>query len=266
MSQNPGKSERTPFKHDILDSILERLVSAWSTSKMNWLQNDWLFIDLCAGPGADNRNSPRILINHASQIVSGQTAHGRCGTAHVVLIEQNPTTFRQLIDNIPSYPWVQTINGDARDFRLPISRPKRPGFVFVDPNHVGDIPLTRSILASIKPFMCLMVTLGCNAGGIKRLPIDARKSNMAIIHDLKITLPRTQDLLLVRLEKDSSQWAYLFRLPMKWTSMFIGSVNSIRRQHNLQTRNISYRKQPDIFERELEILMLTAKEFEVKYG
>jgi hypothetical protein len=163
-----GSSYRTPYKHWMLDVILGNIIGA--LPHLSWMHGPLHLIDLCAGDGQAADSSPQIFRKHASvHIERGYAAQLDC-------VEKDQSSFEQLRRMAQGFSWMHVHYQDATDW-LWTQRHTRtqPVFLFVDPNHIQDIPFIPNLLHELAPSAIVLVTLGCNVGGMKRLPPDLRK-------------------------------------------------------------------------------------------
>jgi hypothetical protein len=97
--------------------------------------------------------------------------------------------------------------------------PARPGdciFVYADPNSVATLPVTPELIDSFTSETLFLMTLGCNVGGCKRLPREDREQWMKTAFQVIERTHRRHDIILVWLNRDAAQWAYLAAVPRVW--------------------------------------------------
>ena len=254
-----GRSEgRTVFKHFLLDTLLGRVNGALTTGKTAAVP-PLLCIDLCAGDGFENdrhRSSPLIFQKHCKHPC------GRRNDASLVLIEQDRVSFDLLKQNVGDYPWLQLRNADARNFTLPKLDRRQAVFVHCDPNNVHKTPLTSEFVSGFTECTMYLATLGCNASGIKRLPLEQREGWREYVEMLTRQLSLWHDALLFWLVKDKAQWAYLCNVPMKWRDETIkAAINSrAAKEWEKGVGGVSLRRSRDDFMMQLNRLFLTKDE------
>lgn len=256
-----GASSRTPFKHWILNAELGRQVGI--LARQPWTvpcTTPLLIVDMCAGDGEQTpfseHTSPSIIVKHMNYggVVS-----------EVYFIEKAQHTFAGLKNNVESAPNVTLVNGDARDFVVPARSENQAVFINCDPNNVSEIPFSETFMTSLPQYSTMIVTLGCNVGGLKREVLEKREEWLNYVIWVTKILPWFHDLLLCSLVKDGSQWAYLIRIPEVWSAAsaakYIKKGNSLF-QHGVTV--YSYRQQPTLFDSELTRLFLVEKNGETR--
>lgn len=254
-------SSRTPFKHWILNAELGRLCGIFSrpqtAAKVPARANPFLVVDLCAGDGEVSggmNSSPAIIAHH----LGWAEAHGV--RVQGVLIEKVVGTFEMLVKNIPARPWLEFIHGDALDF-VAKCRPMQGVFIHSDPNHIHDWPISEALLEGLSETTTMLCTLGCNVGGLKMLPREDRAKWYDRVAACIKGMPRYHDAVLVTLEGDAAQWAYLLRLPAKWTEDTCRNIVTVGSRYTDFGLNLaSYRNSRDQFRAMEDRLFLTAKE------
>lgn len=97
----------------------------------------------------------------------------------------------------------------------------------IDPNHVDNVELSPFLRRRLPPLTTNLVTLGCNANGIKRLPPVERKKWFDRLEYLLSLLKPYHDACLIRLERDEGQWAYLLSVPRKWCDRTEPTIRSL---------------------------------------
>ena len=104
--------------------------------------------------------------------------------------------------------------------------------------------------------------MGCNVGGLKRLNRDEREQWYDLVQQKVAGLYRHHDLLLVAIEKDSDQWAYLIEDSSKadWKSRLKTLVGRSFGGCNLATRAAWLCEDRIGFRGILDDLVLTRKE------
>lgn len=206
-----GKSNRTPGKHAALDRYLGKTAGVISR-----IYKDMriFFIDCTAGDGNaddfDRQTSPGIMIRHAEWLRSKGIP------VQVKLFERSTQNAAML---------EEKVNGRAEIFAessaqmAPIDWRENGDLVFIsnDPNTIADWALPPALLNAPR-LTTVFSTLGCNVGGLKRLPKDQRQVWHEHIRDQIGLLQPWHDAMLCRLVNDASQWAYMVNSPKKWRS------------------------------------------------
>lgn len=254
-------SSRTPFKHWILNAELGRLCGIFgypSTSrKVHAKANPFLVVDLCAGDGGQTdefKSSPEIIKTHL------EWARKRGVDVKCVLIERQASTFDLLRKNIPSEPWIEFIQGDAREY-LVECKTNQAVFIHSDPNHIHDWPITDDLLSRLSDTTTMLATLGCNVGGLKMLPIEERGKWYENMASCVKEMPRYHDGVLVALDGDAAQWAYFLRVPVKWSANTCANImKSGAKWTKFGLTLASYRHARKDFNSLQDRLFLTAKE------
>ncbi len=217
---NVGKSERTPFKHDILDLIVGQTVSVVCNLSPRVTAKPIYMYDLCAGDGDTSlgKASPQIMQKHLKY------AHGRGIECHLGLIEIKENTFNKLKENVPASKDTHFMNMDAKELELGLVHPESTVIIHCDPNNVASLPMSEEFIQELPLYSTWIVTLGCNAHGIKRAPLEHRMAWGAWCELLEDTLLSHQDVLLVELNNDKHQWAYMIKTPLAWSDLNAASV------------------------------------------
>ena len=262
--QNVGRSSKTPYKHWLLDKELGRQAGIYSrpaAMRSTPMRNDLplMVIDLCAGDGESSEfsaeSSPAIISKHVK--FAG-------GKLQAFMIEKNIYSFDALSRNVKLYgdsDNISLINGDALEFNVNIDS-KQGVFINCDPNSVNEIPLTSEFIKTLPPWTTMIVTLGCNVAGLKRLSIDKRSGWFDYVNMVVGSLPRWHDALICSVTLDNSQWAYLVRLPDKWSSDSKASyIKSGAKMFKHGVTVYSYRRERPEFNEQIKRLFLTKKEY-----
>jgi hypothetical protein len=218
-----ASAERTPYKHALLNAILGKILGA--SSCLPWL-TDNLLIDACAGDGSANiwseRSSPLLFLHHANLCKK---------PTRVVMIEKTPYEYmklKKLMEEMDTKKIVQVLHGDYRLEEIARAmgccHRSTNCFLHIDPNNVNDVGSVEHLYRhALSEYLLMLVTLGCNASGVKRLPLKIRKKWFIHLNYLIGLMRDNHDGCLIRLEKDAAQWAYLVTLPTVW-KRHIGSV------------------------------------------
>jgi hypothetical protein len=161
---------------------------------------------------------------------------------------------------------VVTCQMDSRAFDF--SRFKKGDWLFVvnDPNTIHDWALSHeSVLTAVNQGAIVQIfsTMGCNVGGLHRLMWengrDIWPGYMEGIEDI-VCARRTLDAILIVLEKDSSQWAYLFTVPHKWRAEAIAEAQQISKKYEIGIQAFSYLYDQNAYRAAKDKLVRTAKE------
>jgi len=271
-----GKSSRTPFKHWVLNAELGRLCGIFSnpiaSKKVHAKANPFHVIDLCAGDGEsteDGQSSPQIICRHIYE------ARKRNVHVKATLIEIAANTFECLHRNTAIHlstlndeptptsgnDWIEMIHGDAKEYRLIANHKYQAVFIHADPNSIADWPVTKHLIESLSETTTMLATLGCNVGGLKRRPAEERLEWYKHVSDIVQDMPRYHDAILIRLERDKSQWAYLLRLPRKWVNRTVASISSAGKRYSpFDLELASFRDQRSQFLAMEDYLFLTETE------
>lgn len=283
MAKVGRSSSRTPYKHWVLNSHLGKICGALSTGRVPAVAKPLLCIDLCAGDGsrsAEYECSPYIIMKHCEWL---QRSGSGC-TAKSVFIEKDESTFEVLIGNKDRFHedggfrsrWITQKNSpgvlhdnsfhnmDARELVIEPSCRNQAIFINCDPNSIADLPFAKSLGDSLTPMTTMTLTLGCNTGGLKRMPRDRREEWFDYLSVLIDMMPTWHDALLVEVVNDASQWAYLTRLPEKWSRDVAAACKRYGDKHFTPhgVNVASYRDDQNTFQEICNRLFLTKKERE----
>jgi hypothetical protein len=222
-----GASLRTPYKHALYSGCLGKCIAA--SSRLSWIEDN-LCIEGCAGGGVSNAfsgtSSPEILLKHISYPLAKPT--------RAYLIERNVASVDHLRQNMV-YAEIKILHGD---YRSPgIARQIGPSgkgtsaFLYIDPNHADDVELSPSLRAILPIYTLMLITLGCNANGIKRLPTERRVQWFDRLKYLLSIKLDHHDVCLVSLMRDHAQWAYLLSSPTVWRDDYDHIIGGVARKH-----------------------------------
>lgn len=226
-----------------------------------YIMGRYLALDLCAGDGQKSEfsdlSSPAIFHHHAV------FAQEWGLPVHRILIEKVENTF----DALAKTPWSQgaeLICTDARTFDLGEMQVPRQSaaFIHADPNHVEDWPLSKTLLNQMPFFTTTLITLGCNVSGIKRLDAKRRSMWHRRVSEFLSWMPHHHDALLIALNQDKSQWAYLISGPKSWEFKYRNDARLAFRswQHGITVS--SYKTERRQFEQVQRELFQTRKELD----
>jgi len=206
--EDVGKSYRTPGKHAALNSFLGKCAGVATTDKFRRLTNGGTFhvIDCTAGDGQSNDfskfTSPGIVCKHVDFL------RDRLFPCKAEFYERSQASAAMLKTVVTQWP---VINEDAANL-MPTWAENDVLFISNDPNTIADWALP-SALKSAPKFTTVFSTLGCNVGGLKRMKREDRMQWYVHVEDQLALLQTWHDALLITLEGDSSQWAYLVNCP-----------------------------------------------------
>jgi hypothetical protein len=215
-----GTSSRTPLKHKLLDKFMGKIIGA-QCSLFTPCNKNFLVVDLCAGDGADtmgpNSPSPSIIRKHLMD------DRGRALSRSAIFYEKDTATFKRLSDRHADCSKITLINGDS--MLMPLStihgRGKDSIFIYADPNHIDHLPITGEMMANLSSTTLMYITLGCNVGGLKRIPFESRLKWFQKILMILKSVNEWHDLILITLNNDASQWAYMLVIPRKWSANYL---------------------------------------------
>lgn len=258
-----GRSSRTPFKHWVLDSHLGQIVGSLSTKAVNIpaRPTPFLCVDLCAGDGAeteDHEASPVIITDHCDWLAS------RGFKVKSILIEKQSATFETLEQNMAKKQLVHECelrNADAREFVFVPSCVNQAVFINCDPNAISDLPFAESLASSLTKTTTMTLTLGCNVGGLKMLKADKRAAWFDYMDVIVSIMPTWHDAILIAIESDAAQWAYLTRVPSVWSLKVAKDVERKGERHFPKgVRVESFRRSKRGFDDLVKRLFLTKAE------
>lgn len=210
---NIGKSDRTLGKHVLLDKILGREVAV--ALNLTHMCSEFVIVDLCAGDGRPTDQSktcsPDIIMKHKHYLDVMVDTNGQRLPCDVLLFEKNIAAY----DELRNKYLCHNIDSRTLDF---IAGTNKNTFVFLhaDPNLITDWPISNKLLNNCPKHTTLLATLGCNVGGLKRLPFDKRMEWFDKMYDVLRHLPKNHDAVIAALRGDKAQWAYLVTGPSKW--------------------------------------------------
>lgn len=224
-----GTSPRTPMKHDLLWSLVAKENGVIHIDK-HWLFRSGVYqtVDLCAGCGdrpavekltkAKALSSPSIFFHHANWLL---TKAREDIAPHVSLVEKAQNTSESLKQNVLQYCGdvdycIHDCNASDIDLNTFWHPQVKAAFILNDPNTVIDFALTGPILDSAPTYTTTLSTLGCNPRGIKRLSRDQRTGWFERIQEVVNFVPAWHDAMIVKLNRDEAQWAYLLTGPLRW--------------------------------------------------
>ena len=254
-----GKSIRTPLKHSLFNSTLGQVTGVATTQMFK--NKRLVILDLCAGDAAvaaeqdwTRSCSPGITAKHAL------FAANKGKRVMVFEHEKSTSTFSTLQQNLtmrlPEMGYTKaTEHGDWFNY----VQPGGPGgvqyhvqcidstlktfndigandivFVLNDPNSIQTWAAnSQSIDAMIErgALVTSLHTMGCNAGGVRRLKEHERVGWSLYVDDVLAQCERTgQACCLVSLDRDAHRWGYLVTYPVKWRPRLVQHVNRAAKQ------------------------------------
>ena len=245
-----GASPRTPGKHDALNAYLGKQVGVAS----RLLNSNQIFhiVDCTAGSGEcsnySKTTSPEIIEKHADWLRS------RNKNVNVSFYERSPVNASKLKAKTKYPVYAQ----DAKN--VPVCWSERD-FLFVvnDPNTMQDWVLPESLKYAPK-MTTIFSTMGCNVGGIKRLDYKYRQVWYHHLEGQLRLLRRWHDALIVTLEGDAAQWAYLVNAPDKWRDDVEKNFNKAFKKCNHTLKSAWYYKDRVDFNNIVNYLFKTHKE------
>lgn len=248
-----GKSERTPHKHLFLDRTLGR--EAATVPHIPNVRRSF-FIDLCSGDGVieagqswQRNTSVGLMAFHAIHAAD----HGVPVT--VLCHEKASATFAQLListaNHLPDLGYSRTSddgdlwlykpsNGRGGSVRLqlkcvdssledfPTIAKGDAAFIFNDPNSIQGWAANAGVVQRMVDrgaWVTTLHTMGCNVGGLLRLPREQRAGWNVYVDDVLASYDRSRQVCIgVRLEGDHSKWGYLMTYPEKWSERGIADA------------------------------------------
>jgi hypothetical protein len=206
VSAKVGSSHRTPGKHDALSWLFGKTVGVHS---VYFPKRTFVAIDCTAGDGVPSGHSlltsPSIL-DKGIQFLESKGIH-----AKLALYEKSAVSSQSLKLHFPNR---DIVHGDAKD--MPVFWDQTSIlFVVNDPNTINDWILPQSL--NLAPDLTTVFsTLGCNVGGLKMLSKEKRAVWYEHVQSQLLLLKPWHAAYIIRIENDSSQWAYLVNSPVKW--------------------------------------------------
>lgn len=183
-------------------------------------------MDMCAGDGADingeRTSSPSIIRHHLSTPMSGRQTVYRRG----IFFEKDQATCKRLSERHGDCPLMTIYHDDARN--MPLSTVHGRGndgiLIYADPNNIDQLPITAELMSGLSSTTLMLITLGCNVGGLKRIPFENRLKWIQMAEMVRQSIGSWHDLGLITLNKDASQWAYMVIIPRKWSAEYLDSA------------------------------------------
>lgn len=252
-----GVSYRTPGKHAALNAFLGKCAGVASTPKFRQMANGGTFhvIDCTAGDGQSSdfskATSPGIVCRHLEFLRS------RSLPCKAEFYERSQSSAALLKKAVKDWP---VINDDAENL-LPTWAANDVLFVVNDPNTINDWKLPAALRTAPK-LTTVFSTLGCNVGGLKRLKQEDRMHWYRHVEDQLQLLQTWHDALIVTLDGDKSQWAYLVNAPAKdgWPQDLEVAFSKAFADTGHDLRMAWFKTQKPAFKDILDDLFMTRKE------
>jgi len=245
-----GKSHRTPGKHSALDRILGMTVGVHSIKFKNKL---FSAVDCTAGDGISSEfstaTSPGIIDRHLLWLESKGIR------TESVFYEKTPGSIETLKLAIPHR---NVIHGDSHNM-IPIWRRDSVLFVSNDPNTINDWALPDA-LRYAPQLTTVFSTLGCNVGGLKRLPQEQRNLWYDHLNAQLALLQSWHDAYLVTLKGDAAQWAYLVNQPDKWRAQTEKAFSQAFKDSGYEVVGAWFKTETNAFSHLVHALFKTKKE------
>lgn len=207
-----GSSLHTGPKHFVLDRLIAQATGA--AQHLDWIER-LLFVDCCAGDGvptqASGTSSPAIMWKHHSASVK---------PSQIVLMDKAEQNVAELKSWLGPQAPIHHLDYHSPEAAVVVSRLVDRGtavFLHVDPNSMNDVFLSPAMRYALLPAHTLMmVSLGCNVAGTKRLSFDGIRDQWYERIEEFLRVPRRyHDSCLIRLNS-ASDWGYLVSTPVRW--------------------------------------------------
>jgi len=250
-----GKSERTPLKHKLFNKTLGQVTGVATSEQFK--SKRLVILDLCAGEAAVTAGQE--WSEHCSPGITAKHAKWAADKGKLVVVhehEKAAATFGTLQDNLalklPTLGYT-TATG-YRDWYNYVSPDRRGGvqyhlecvdsttkpftqfgagdivFVFNDPNSIHSWAANSAAIEGMLERGALVTsfhTMGCNAGGVRRLKDHQRAAWSIYVDDVVAQCETTgQVCALVSLDRDAHRWGYLITWPQKWRERLVRHIES----------------------------------------
>lgn len=291
-----GLSDRTPAKHQLMDKLFGREVGC---AMYNPGISNLVWLDLTAGEGAPAPNddpkrqawyrrcSPGLLAYHARNPEKKTGRPTVSKPVRVVLHEKAPGTYEILLENLAKelptlgyrrvgetewacgFVTFSALNVEGGDADLSIVNPCSAVMISNDPNKITDWVMPQWMpkhIRSVTPWFQGISTMGCNVGGLLRLPSQDRAAWYPLVGSLVDGLPNHHDLHLSAIDRDASRWGYLAMSPNKaskfrdWRTDTDKAARSAFGDQGFSLRTAWWRSAPSDFESICDYLFKTAAE------
>jgi hypothetical protein len=288
-----GRSYRTPAKHALMRDLF--LKEAEAAARIPDIR-ELLWLDLTAGDGdvPDDGTDRAWQDNCSPGILAHAALSARKKPVRIILHEKHGETFRALLEELDwqldqmndgAYSKVSEGEWEAQNGRVRLSVSHQDGYhagldgvgrhtaVYSsnDPNAVTGWAMRPGFareIAELTPWYRALSTMGCNAGGVKKgLKPEERMDLCCHVLDQVHALPGREpkkDLLLVKIDRDSDQWAYLLTEPEQWRGDREQAANRAFGNEGLSVTMAWWTKQQEDFRDLLDELFLTKAERGVK--
>ena len=273
-----GRSHRTPAKHSLMDKMIGREIGAGNKMASILCQR---YYDLTAGDGVVNEELTGGWSRNCSPGIAAFHARNSEKPIEVLLYEKQPATFDRLLASLGEQlpllgyeedeenEWIcnnvhlRAVNGSGSEALTNGILRCMSVLVSNDPNAITDWAMRSTFameIASKTPWFRSISTMGCNPAGLKRLPHEERLTWFDQIQEQIDALPAKQDLLLVEIEKDDAQWAYLLSEPIRWRARVVQEVERAFGNHGMMVNYAWFKEDLGRFNTIQERLFLTKKE------
>jgi hypothetical protein len=281
-----GHGRRTPAKHQFLDKVTGRFVGClpYVAGRLGQLLGGIHLYDLTAGDGVAYHDegewakacSPGILARHARfekcPVPISVTLYERAAATYGLLLENLEAELPKLgyVDAGPGH-WIAregrtrltAVHGDGREAEYNLGWGDW-AFVNNDPNKIHEFALNSAELraATKRGANALsFTTMGCNPGGLKRLPFKGgRDTWYAHVRGVIDTLGPTQDLLVMAIDRDDAQWGYLAVSASKWWERDLAMATKVFGTHGMDVTSAWLRHDHQAFKTIIDRLFLTGRE------
>jgi len=252
-----GSSNRTLGKHSLLNKILGREIGIMSHAKPAFIYPEYVILDLCAGNGLSNEfsgtSSPQIITKHVK--------NSRNGNIYTYFFEKDVNTH-----TILQSQFSISLHQNAFDLiYLPVKVEDNAAcFIHCDPNLITDWAVNKNLLNNCPRYTTSLITLGCNVGGLKRLPFEKRVEWFDRLDDILSFLPSWHDALLIALKGDKAQWAYLVTGPQLWHDKGYYQQDALKsfKYWNFGIEFVQFKRDLKNFKELRDRLFLTKKEIQ----
>lgn len=271
-----GKSDRTLGKHILLQRLLDREIGVMNArnynDKLAFLGNEYIMIDLCAGDGRptpqSKKSSPMLMIEAACKLRKlDQDTYRKSQDIfiNIILNEKNENTF-DILNNTKLYEDCEKFNLDSTELEsIKTNRQLRSSstiFIHADPNAITDWPLNDNFVNCLPRNTTMLITLGCNVGGIKRLCLNDRQKWFDKMDAVLYNLNSWHDATLIVLNGDKAQWAYMIVGPKKWKDKYEVDAKKAFDYWGNGISIANFKSDPEKFFEMRNLLFLTKKERE----
>jgi hypothetical protein len=251
-NHTPGASAgRTSGKHYALDKFLGKATGVMTKLFQG---RKMVVVDCTAGNGKASEfsrdTSPGIVSKHAAWLAE----RGFAVDAH--LFERVAMNV-EMLKSTDAARW-NIHHGDASQMAK-LWGDEDILFVVNDPNSMADWALPASMEQAPK-MTTVFSTLGCNVGGLKRLPREEREVWFRHAEAQIALAQRWHDVLIVTLDGDASQWAYMVNAPIKWRDALEASFKAAFKAAPYGLRMAWKKDNPVQFGAIVDELFLTRKE------